>query len=50
MLELATTAQSSADALPVQQLWVADIAYIRLQPEFVDLAVLLDAYNRHCIG
>ena len=34
----------------LDQLWVADITYIRLQQEFVYLAVLLDAYSRRCIG
>jgi putative transposase len=34
----------------LDQLWVADITYIRLQREFVYLAVLLDAYGRRCIG
>ena len=34
----------------VNQLWVADITYIRLRREFVYLAVLLDAYSRRCIG
>jgi putative transposase len=29
---------------------VADITYIRLRPEFVYLAVLLDAFSRRCIG
>jgi putative transposase len=32
------------------QLWVADITYIRLSREFVYLAVILDAYSRRCIG
>jgi putative transposase len=32
------------------QLWVADITYIRLQSEFVYLAVVLDAYSRRVIG
>jgi transposase InsO family protein len=32
------------------QLWVADITYVRLQREFIYLAVLLDAYSRRCIG
>jgi putative transposase len=32
------------------QLWVADITYIRLQAEFVYLAVVLDAYSRRVIG
>jgi putative transposase len=32
------------------QLWVADITYIRLPREFVYLAVLLDAFSRRVIG
>jgi hypothetical protein len=34
----------------IDQLWVADITYIRLQVEFVYLAVLLDAFSRRCLG
>jgi putative transposase len=34
----------------IDQLWVADITYIRLQSEFVYLAVVLDAYSRRVIG
>ena len=34
----------------VDQLWVADITYIRLREEFVYLAVVLDAYSRRVIG
>jgi transposase InsO family protein len=34
----------------VDQLWVADIPYIRLLTEFVFLAVMLDAYSRRVIG
>lgn len=34
----------------VNQLWVADITYIRLCTEFVYLAVLLDAFSRRVIG
>jgi transposase InsO family protein len=34
----------------INQLWVADITYIRLLREFVYLAVILDAYSRRCIG
>jgi transposase InsO family protein len=58
---IATT--DSAHALPVypnlardlhfdgpNQLWVADITYIRLRNEFIYLAVVLDAYSRRCIG
>ena len=32
------------------QLWVADITYIRLPGEFVYLAVILDAFSRRVIG
>ena len=32
------------------QLWVSDITYIRLQGEFVYLAVILDAFSRKVIG
>ena len=34
----------------VDQLWVADITYIRLREEFVFLAVILDAHSRRVIG
>ena len=34
----------------LDQLWVADITYIRLETEFVYLAVVLDAYSRRVIG
>ena len=34
----------------VDQVWVADITYIRLLHEFVYLAVILDAYSRRVIG
>ena len=34
----------------MDQLWVADITYIRLKIEFVFLAVVLDAYSRRVIG
>ena len=34
----------------LNQLWVADITYIRLQYEFVYLAVILDAHSRRVIG
>jgi putative transposase len=32
------------------QLWVADITYIRLKTEFVYLAIILDAYSRKVVG
>jgi putative transposase len=34
----------------IDQLWVADITYIRLETEFVYLAVVLDAHSRRVIG
>ena len=34
----------------VNQLWVADITYIRLRHEFVYLAVILDRFSRRAIG
>jgi len=34
----------------LDQLWVADITYIRLEMEFVYLAVILDAFSRRVIG
>jgi len=34
----------------VNQLWVADLTYIRLREEFVFLAAILDAFSRRVIG
>jgi putative transposase len=34
----------------LDQLWIADITYIRLETEFAYLAVVLDAYSRRVIG
>ena len=34
----------------LNQLWVADITYIRLRSEFIYLAVVLDAHSRRVIG
>ncbi len=34
----------------VNQLWVADITYIRLRNEFIYLAVVLDAFSRRVVG
>jgi len=36
--------------MAVNQLWIADITYIRLRTEFVYLAVVLDAFSRRVIG
>src|SRR5947209_6949215 len=34
----------------VNQLWISDLTYIRLETEFVYLAVILDAFSRRVIG
>jgi putative transposase len=34
----------------LDQIWVGDITYIRLQEEFVYLAILIDAFSRKAIG
>jgi len=34
----------------IHQLWSADITYVRLDHEFVSLAVILDAFSRRVIG
>ena len=34
----------------IDELWIADITYIRLLREFIYLAVILDAFSRRCIG
>src|SRR6516165_1234855 len=34
----------------IDQLWVADITYIRLRSEFVYLAVILDGFSRKVVG
>jgi putative transposase len=34
----------------MNQLWVADITYIRLETEFIYLAVVIDAFSRRVIG
>jgi transposase InsO family protein len=41
---------SSLKLTGVDQLWVADITYIRLLLEFVFLAVILDAFSRRGVG
>jgi putative transposase len=40
----------SMELTGLNQLWIADITYIRLATEFVYLAVVLDAYSRRVIG
>jgi transposase InsO family protein len=34
----------------INQVWAADITYIRLVREFVYLAVIIDVFSRKCIG
>jgi putative transposase len=34
----------------IDQLWVADLTYLRLPNEFIYLAVVLDVFSRRCIG
>jgi putative transposase len=34
----------------LDQLWVADITYVRLQEEFAFLAIVLDAFSRRVVG
>jgi len=34
----------------IDQLWVADLTYIRLREEFLYLAVVLDAFSRRVLG
>jgi len=49
-LEIYLNLASRMKLTGINQLWVADITYIRLQVEFVYLAVVLDAFSRRCIG
>jgi putative transposase len=49
-LEVALNLASRMTRTGVNQLWVADITYIRLTCEFVYLAVMLDAYARKVVG
>lgn len=34
----------------INQLWVADLTYVRLRSTFVFVAVVLDAFSRRCVG
>lgn len=49
-LEVALNLASRLTLTGTNQLWVADITYIRLKREFVYLAVILDAYSRKVVG
>jgi putative transposase len=41
---------SKMELTQLDQLWIADITYIRLEREFIYLAVVLDAFSRRVIG
>jgi putative transposase len=41
---------STLEVTGLNQLWIADITYVRLRCEFIYLAVILDAFSRRCIG
>lgn len=41
---------ASLEVRAINQLWLADITYIRLLEEFIYLAVILDAFSRRVIG
>lgn len=49
-LEIYVNAAGRMKLSAINQLWVADITYIRLQTEFVYLAVVLDAFSRKVVG
>jgi putative transposase len=49
-LEVFLNLASRMQLTGINQLWVADITYIRLQREFVYLAVILDAFSRKVVG
>jgi putative transposase len=49
-LEIALNLARRMKLSAVNQLWVADITYIRLRSEFVYLAVVMDAYSRKVVG
>lgn len=49
-LEIYVNLASRMKLTAINQLWVADITYLRLQTEFVYLAVILDAFSRKVVG
>ena len=49
-LEIAFNLARHMKLTAVNQLWVADITYIRLREQFVYLAVVMDAYSRKVVG
>jgi putative transposase len=49
-LEVYLNLASKLKLTGINQLWVADITYIRLRTEFVYLAVILDGFSRKVVG
>jgi transposase InsO family protein len=49
-LEVYLNLASRMQLTGINQLWVADITYIRLKHEFVFLAAVLDAFSRRVVG
>jgi putative transposase len=49
-LEIYLNLASRMNVRGPNQLWIADITYIRLKAEFVYLAVILDAFSRKVVG
>ena len=49
-LEVYVNLASRLTLTGINQLWVADITYIRLRAEFVYLAVILDRFSRKVVG
>lgn len=49
-LQVSLNVAATMELTGINQLWVADITYIRLRSEFVYLAVILDRYSRRVIG
>jgi transposase InsO family protein len=41
---------ASMELTGIDQLWIADLTYIRLEFEFIYLAVMMDAFSRRVIG
>ena len=49
-LEVYLNLASRMKLTEIDQLWIADITYIRLKTEFVYLAVILDGFSRMVVG
>jgi transposase InsO family protein len=49
-LQVSLNVAATMELTGINQLWVADITYIRLRSEFVYLAVILDRYSRRVIS